>query len=100
MTNIQTLPSKTQPTENGRTELGNFFQAAGVPLKGNLSNPDFDSFLSNREASNQSEELREEQEAAKKKKKTVDATMAAGSVQQQDIPLVEAEKKVSTGADN
>ena len=27
MTNIQTLPSKSQPTESGRAEMGNFFQA-------------------------------------------------------------------------
>ena len=85
MTNIQTLPSKSQPVENGRAEMGNFFQAPGARGTGNLSNPDFDSFLSNPDSKNQAEELREEQEAAKKRKKLVDATLAQGILQQQDI---------------
>lgn len=89
MTNIQTLPSKSQPTESGRAGMGNFFQAPGAPVAGNLSNPDFDSFLSNPESKTQAEELREEQEAAKKRKKPVDAALAQGSVQQQDAPLLE-----------
>jgi hypothetical protein len=87
MTNIQTLPSKSQPTESGRAEMGNFFQAPGAPLAGNLSNPDFDSFLSNPESKTQSEELKEEQEAAKKRKKLVDAALVSPSIPTQETPV-------------
>jgi len=93
MTNIQTLPSKSQPTESGRAAMGNFFQAPGAPVAGNLSNPDFDSFLSNPESKTQAEELREEQEAAKKRKKPIDAALGQGIIQQQDAPLLDGENK-------
>jgi len=86
MTNIQTLPSKSQPTESGRAEMGNFFQAPGTPLAGNLSNPDFDSFLSNPEPKTQAEELQEEQEAAKKRKKLVDAALVSPTIPTQETP--------------
>lgn len=87
MTNIQTLPSKSQPTESGRAEMGNFFQAPGTPVAGNLSNPDFDSFLSNPESKTQAEELQEEQEAAKKRKKLVDAALVSPSIPTQEAPI-------------
>ncbi|MEN9470060.1 MAG: hypothetical protein RL630_1793 [Verrucomicrobiota bacterium] len=87
MTNIQTLPSKSQPTESGRAEMGNFFQALGTPVAGNLSNPDFDSFLSNPESKTQAEELQEEQEAAKKRKKQIDAALVTPSIPTQDTPI-------------
>jgi len=89
MTNIQTLPDKSQPSESGRAEMGNFFQVPGVPVAGNLSNPDFDSFLSNPESKTQAEELREEQEAAKKRKKQVDAALATPSLQSEN-PILES----------
>jgi hypothetical protein len=89
MTNIQTLPSKSQSTESGRAGMGNFFQAPGAPVAGNLSNPDFDSFLSNPESKTQAEELREEQEAAKKRKKPVDAALATPSLQSEN-PILES----------
>ena len=87
MTNIQTLPSKSQPSESGRAEMGNFFQAPGTPVAGNLSNPDFDSFLSNPESKTQAEELQEEQEAAKKRKKLVDAALVTPSIPTQETPI-------------
>jgi len=87
MTNIQTLPSKSQPTESGRAEMGNFFQASRSPLAGNLSNPDFDSFLCNPESKTQAEELQEEQEAAKKRKKLVDAALVTPSIPTQETPV-------------
>lgn len=87
MTNIQTLPSKSQPTESGRAEMGNFFQAPGTPVAGNLSNPDFDSFLSNPESKTQAEELQEEQEAAKKRKKLVDAALVSPIIPSQETPV-------------
>jgi hypothetical protein len=86
MTNIQTLPSKSQPTESGRAEMGNFFQPPGTPVAGNLSNPDFDSFLSNPESKTQAEELQEEQEAAKKRKKLVDAALVSPFIPTQETP--------------
>ena len=88
MTNVQISPSKSQPTESGRAEMGNFFQAAKSPLAGNLSNPDFDSFLSDPESKTQAKELQEEQEAAKKRKKLIDAALAHPTIQAQE-PLVE-----------
>lgn len=87
MTNVQTLPSKSQPTESGRAEMGNFFQAAKSPLAGNLTNPDFDSFLSDPESKTQAEELQEEQEAAKKRKKLIDAALAHPTIQAQESPV-------------
>ena len=93
MTNIQTLPSKSQPTESGRAEMGNFFQAARSPLAGNLSNPDFDSFLSDPESKTQSEELQEEQEAAKKRKKPIDAALSNPIIQAQEAPVELVGKK-------
>ena len=92
MTNIQTLPDKSQPAESGRAKMGNFFQVPGVPVAGNLSNPDFDSFLSNPESKTQAEELREEQEAAKKRKKPVDAALATPSLQSEN-PILESKNK-------
>jgi hypothetical protein len=86
MTNIQTLPSKSQPTESGRAEMGNFFQPPGTPVAGNLSNPDFDSFLSNPESKTQAEELQKEQEAAKKRKKLVDAALVSPTIPTQETP--------------
>jgi len=93
VTNIQTLPSKSQPTESGRAEMGNFFQAAKSPFAGNLSNPDFDSFLSDPESKTQSEELQEEQEAAKKRKKPIDAALSTPIIQAQEAPVELAGKK-------
>ena len=87
MTNIQTLPSKSQPTESGRAEMGNFFQAPGTPVAGNLSNSDFDSFLSNPESKTQAEELQEEQEAARKRKKQIDAALVTPSIPTQESPI-------------
>ena len=87
MTNIQTLPNKSQPAESGRAAMGNFFQAPAAPVAGNLSNPDFDSFLSNPDSKNQAEELREEQEAAKKRKKPVDAALTQTSAPLSDSPI-------------
>jgi hypothetical protein len=87
MTNIQTLPSKSQPTESGRAEMGNFFQPPGTPVAGKLSNPDFDSFLSNPESKTQAEELQEEQEAAKKRKKLVDAALVSPIIPTQETPV-------------
>jgi len=92
MTNIQTLPSKSQPTESGRAEMGNFFQAPGTPHAGNLSNPDFDSFLSNPEPKTQAEELQEEQEAAKKRKKLVDAALVSPTIPTQETPAEQIDK--------
>lgn len=99
MTNIQTLPSKSQPTESGRAEMGNFFQAPGTPLAGNLSNPDFDSFLSNPESKTQAEELQEEQEAAKKRKKLVDAALVGPTLQSEN-PILETQIKGSPFTDS
>jgi hypothetical protein len=99
MTNIQTLPSKSQPTESGRAEMGNFFQAPGTPLAGNLSNPDFDSFLSNPESKTQAEELQEEQEAAKKRKKLVDAALVSPTLQSEN-PILETQIKGSPFTDS
>jgi hypothetical protein len=66
--------------------MGNFFQPPGTPVAGNLSNPDFDSFLSNPESKTQSEELQEEQEAAKKRKKLVDAALVSPTIPTQETP--------------
>lgn len=98
MTNIQTLPSKSQPTESGRAEMGNFFQPPGTPVAGNLSNPDFDSFLSNPESKTQSEELQEEQEAAKKRKKLVDAALVSPTLQSEN-PILETQIKECSSCD-
>jgi hypothetical protein len=88
MTNLPTVSPKTTPAESGRSEMGNFFQMPGQPIGGNLSNADFDSFLGNRESSDQAEELREEQEAAKKRKKPVEAGLAS-TVPQVDSVLTD-----------
>jgi hypothetical protein len=98
MTNIQTLPSKSQPTESGRAEMGNFFQPPGTPVAGNLSNPDFDSFLSNPESKTQAEELQEEQEAAKKRKKLVDAALVSPTLQSEN-PILETQIKECSSCD-
>ena len=98
MTNVQTLPSKSQPTESGRAEMGNFFQAAKSPLAGNLSNPDFDSFLSDPESKTQFEELQEEQEAAKKRKKLVDAALVSPTLQSEN-PILESQIKECSSCD-
>jgi hypothetical protein len=99
MTNLQTVPSKTSPAESGRTELGNFFQMPAGGIGGNLSNADFDSFLGNRESSDQAEELREEQEAAKKRKKPVEAGLAT-PLTQQEVLLQELEGTAARGKEN
>lgn len=98
MTNVQTSPSKSQPAESGRAEMGNFFQAVRSPLAGNLSNPDFDSFLSDPESKTQSEELQEEQEAAKKRKKLVDAALVSPTLQSEN-PILESQIKEFTSYD-
>ena len=98
MTNVQTLPSKSQPTESGRAEMGNFFKAARSPLAGNLSNPDFDSFLSDPESKTLSEELQEEQEAAKKRKKLVDAALVSPTLQSEN-PILESQIKECSSCD-
>jgi hypothetical protein len=100
MTNIQTLPSKSQPTESGRAEMGNFFQPPGTPLAGNLSNPDFDSFLSNPESKTQAEELQEEQEAAKKRKKLVDAALVSPIIPTQETPVEQIGKNTQQLSDS
>jgi len=91
MTNLQTVPSKTSPAESGRTELGNFFQMPAGGIGGNLSNANFDSFLGNRESSDQAEELREEQEAAKKRKKQVDAALITPTTQTDSATIESAD---------
>ncbi|MFZ9920686.1 MAG: hypothetical protein ACO3FQ_05965, partial [Terrimicrobiaceae bacterium] len=100
MTNIQTLPNKSQPAESGRAAMGNFFQAPAAPVAGNLSNPDFDSFLSNPDSKNQAEELREEQEAAKKRKKPVDSAMVQGNVAERDSSLSVGETSINQTKEN
>jgi hypothetical protein len=94
MTNIQTLPSKPQPTESGRAEVGNFFQALGAPVARNLSNPDFDSFLSDPDSKIQFEELQEEREAAKRRKKLIDAALIAQPLQLEN-PILESQLRDS-----
>jgi hypothetical protein len=68
-------------------------------IGGNLSNADFDSFLGNRESSDQAEELREEQEAAKKRKKPVEAGLAT-PLTQQEVLLQELEGTAPNGNDS
>ncbi len=99
MTNLQTVPSKTSPAESGRPELGNFFQMPAGGIGGNLSNADFDSFLGNRESSDEAEELREEQEAAKKRKKPVEAGLST-PLTQQEVLLHELEGTDPKGIDS
>jgi hypothetical protein len=99
MTNLQTVPTKTTPAEIGGTDVGNFFQMPSRGIGGNFSNPDFDSFLENREYEDQAEELREEQEAAKKRKKPVEAGLATPPPQQ-EVLLQELEGTAAKGKDN
>jgi hypothetical protein len=64
-----------------------------------LSNPDFDSFLSNPESKTQAEELQEEQEAAKKRKKLVDAALVSPTLQSEN-PILETQIKGSPFTDS
>jgi hypothetical protein len=63
-----------------------------------LSNPDFDSFLSNPESKTQAEELQEEQEAAKKRKKLVDAALVGPTLQSEN-PILETQIKECSSCD-
>jgi hypothetical protein len=56
MTNIQTLPSKSQPTESGRAEMGNFFQPTDSQKSLEKNGFGFENYLKkNNDLSNTSE---------------------------------------------